>query len=265
MKRDSLVLSDGARRALQVVLAALAVYVVVQAIRGNGDGLQTDRSTSQEVQDLLWFSLLCALSTFATLEVMKRLTLFRGWFQRDLVVRWCALRLERGVHVVHTPEPPELAEYTLFRLFDEPGRSLSLLLNLPAEQLTAQVASSMEAALYGEQSGTPEAEGRGLLARQLIAVPWSGRHGDGSDERFATAQAVRVVVDQLQIQLSESWRRFIQVAAIAVAGLYGVAFAFAQGVKGADQPRYVIAATLVGGATSWFVRDASAIVERMRR
>lgn len=264
MKRNWSVLSDGARRALQVVLAGLAVYVVVQAIRGSGDGLQTDRSTSQEVQDLLWFSLLCALSTFATLEVMKRLTLFRGRFHRDLVVRWCALRLDRGTDVVREPESPEAAEYTLFRLFDDPGRSLSLLLNLPAEQLTAQVASSIEAALYGD--GIPGSESdRAALARQLIAVPRSDRRGDDSDERFATAQAVRVVVDQLQIQLSESWRRFIQVAAIAVAGLYGIAFAFAQGVKGVDQPRYVIAATLVGGATSWFVRDASAIVERMRR
>src|ERR1044071_8179864 len=162
MKSDSSVLSDRVRRGLQVVLAALVVYVGVQAIRGSGDGLQTDRSTSQEVQDLLWFSLLCALSTFATLEVVKRLTLFRGRFQRDLVVRWCEVRLERGFAVDPDVEkfggvPPNRAESAVLRLFDEPGRSLALLLNLLAEQLTAQVASSIEAALFGEGAAAPEA------------------------------------------------------------------------------------------------------------
>src|ERR1044071_1723774 len=99
MKRGSSVLSDPVGRGLQVVLAALVVYVVVQAIRGSGDGLQTDRSTSQEGQDLLWFSLLCALSTFATAVVLKRLAVLRGRFRRDLVVVWCEVRLERGFAV----------------------------------------------------------------------------------------------------------------------------------------------------------------------
>src|SRR5207237_2365537 len=106
-----------------------------------------------------------------------------------------------------------------------------------------------------------------LLLESLMGGARSDRQNSLPDKGSAIELAgkVRAGVDQLQITLGEGWRRYVQGAALWLSGLYGVALTHAGDLPASAHARYVIAALLVGGVFAWLSRDATAVIERLRR
>src|SRR5207245_1988065 len=74
-----------------VFILGIAGYAVVEAA-GNGGLHLSGGPISNQTRDLVWFSLLCGLASFATIEAVKRLAGVRGLYQRRQTKIWLADR-----------------------------------------------------------------------------------------------------------------------------------------------------------------------------
>jgi len=264
------------------LIASVVLYAFGRAIWSESLGLGDAGSSSSQVLDLLAFAVLCGLATFATIEVLKRVFDLRGRFQyartRDWIEgrererallearREVERRLEEREEKGWRPEEFGEEESAFHDLEDAmslgKGRDARRLFNLPTEQLAAQLGAAADLALMSR-----------FRYPRLIAA-FAGQFGSGPDlnadlddgEAFRDlAQRVRVGVDQLQITLGEDWRRLVQGAALWLAGLYGIAFAYAGDIGSAAHPRYVLMALILGGVFAWVARDVTRVIENARR
>jgi hypothetical protein len=240
---------SGANR---VIIGAILVYAVVRAVIG--EGIHLTGSVSGQVGDLLSFSLTCALLSYGTVEGLKRVVQLRGWFQLRETRRWLSVRQRN-------------AYWELLKLLRVSGSGAERLrvFNLPVEQLSAQIGTAVDRAL----DASPEYSE--LIESLAGADAWSGAHGlksapavDDSDALLLT-QGVRAGIDRLQIFLGEGWRIAVQGASMWIAGLYGIGLVQAAHLSDRSEPRYVLAALLLGGPIAWTLRDGAALLERARR
>jgi hypothetical protein len=117
--------------------------------------------------------------------------------------------------------------------------------NLPIEQLAGQIGAAADVAL------TARAEHPALIsalagekAPEDSVAPPPSREDDAA---YRLAQRVRAGVDQLQISVGERWRQYVQGGAIWISGLYGIGLTHAADHPVAAEPRYVLAALVLGG------------------
>ncbi len=256
MRREPLTFAVAYLHRVNLALIALLIlYTWIRAFAFKGDGLDLSdgSTTSRQVGDLLMFALLCALASFAVVEVLKRLFNLRGWYQLERTRLWFAERTkDEGQAFRHLVDAMGVSDLP---------RDVRQLFNLPTEQLAAQIGVAADVALTSP--GRYEELIGGLTGRSF-------REGEGDkmeeDERLRhMAQRVRAGVDQLQITLGEEWRRSIQGAVMWIAGVFGIGFAFAGDVGQAAHARYVLVALILGGVLAWTVRDLSRVVENARR
>jgi hypothetical protein len=249
-----------------VVIGSVLAYVAWVAAAGHGFRF-SQGSVSAQARDVLWFALLCGLCSFATVEIVKRLTPIRALYHRGSIAAWFAarsapaafeqLRLALGLAKDGPSsndgrigeEPPGF-----FRVEDEERR----VFGLPAEQLIAQISSATDLVLLRD----PEENTGQALIEGLAGAPIKASR----DPEVVTRQAqqVRIGIDQLQITLATRWRRHLWGAAVALSGLYGIGLVYASHAHRGDQARHVLAALLIGGLIAGVARDLLAIVERLR-
>ena len=261
------------------LIAVVITYAVVRALTGSGLHLASG-SVSAQVRDVLWFSLLCGLASFATIEVIKRLSDVRGRYQLRLTTAWLYARS----HYAGTGSVPfeELLGAMGFTPDPMPGEVLRAF-NLPAEQLSAQISGAADVALtrpdefpdlvsclVGRPSTTPSTRSKEppVATDDAVTDPHVSsqtRLPNESDIFYEDAQLVRAGVDHLQIILGERWRTLIQGAAVWIAGAYGIGLTHAAQLPNNAEPREVLAALMIGGPIAWIARDLSALIERLRR
>jgi hypothetical protein len=236
----------------------VALYAIIRAV--TGEGVHLNGNVSGEVADLLSFSLSCALLSYGTVEALKRIVPMRGWFQQHQTRLW----LERH------PAGAE-ASWELIRLMElEDSVAAHRAFNLPVEQLAAQIGAAADLALGEVPDRSPlVAALAGSVKRHPAFASVSGqgvpsRSMGDPDETFELAQRVRVGIDRLQISVGEQWRRTVQGATMSLAGLYGIGLVHAAHLADRSEPRYVLAALLLGGPIAWTLRDAAALLERVR-
>lgn len=278
---------------LTVVVGAVATQLIVGASPDLGSG-----RVSEQIGDLLSFCLVCGVCAFATIEAIKRLTSVRGRTQLAVARAWLEYRLPRSpqdLYVVFgrrtdAAERNGLSLVALYQLGDAMGieslrvpsmaienswvphegivrSGLEQVFNLQTEQLLAQVSRASDRALADSPRFSV------LLAGLMNEIPRSLREAspeglDGEPTREATfhdSQRVAAGVDQLQIELGESWRRRVQGTAVWMSGAYGLGLAWAVGVSDAALLYYELAALLIGGLLAWIARDLYSVIERLRR
>src|SRR4051794_37301860 len=198
----------------RVLILAVASYAIASAATGGGFHLAAG-SVSSQVRDVLWFALLCGLSSFATLELAKRLTPVRGFFQRLLTRSWLAERAGE------TDTPPVQLFDMLLSAMCLRRRDELLVFNLPAEQLAAQVASASELAWASPREFALLLDALGSAENKDPGDAAGARPAD-DQHRFVATQQVRAGIDQLQAALTQGWRSLVQAAAVWVSGLYGI-------------------------------------------
>ena len=251
---------------INIVLVG-AVLVYAATVSPGGVAL-ADESVSQQIGDVLAFSLLCGLASFATVEVLKRLIGLRGLYQRRQTLLWLDERtggkgmaamdqLLDAMGLCGAGRPR--SEQASLRVF-----------NLPTEQLAGQVGAAADVAL----ATTGPHDGRyrwllGALANEPAfpsqEPPFHDSREARHEEDFQRSQRIQAGVDQLQISLGERWRRYVQGAALWISGAYGIALVHTSSAAHGSASRYVFAALLLGGTIAWVARDLAAAVERWRR
>ncbi|MGN6867190.1 MAG: hypothetical protein ACTHMY_02180 [Solirubrobacteraceae bacterium] len=277
---------------LGVLVGLILIFAIVHAATTGGVELK-NVSVAGQVGDLLSFAVLCALLSSATVELVKRLTHVRGRLQVDLVDDWVRRRAEttdvdpqvaleqlasgmRGEPFsapsskqsdsAPTPPPPSIATGAV-RLFD-----------LPPDLLVARMAAAADAAviepqhagellrLLGHRSdpGTATASGASDEASGDVLAGDESKGRARERAQLADAQRVQSTLDLLQVELAARWRRVVQLAAVLVAGLYGIGLAYAGGLTGTGSARYILAGVALGGPGAWVVRDVAALLERLR-
>lgn len=240
-------------------------------------------SPTRAVWELLSFALLCGLATFTTIEAFKRLLGLRGYYQARQTRLWLARRAQDAVWnperlgdservADHLEKAEFLGFHAWIQMLDTMGvehDSITRTFNLPNEQLAALVSSAADAALSsGRGAAFPAA-----LARVPPQVIEDASHAmrvrsrDSIEPTYAAlvTQRVHSGVDQLQISLGGRWRRYVQSAAVWIAGAYGIALAHGRGFRVVDAGHLVLVAVIIGGPLAWVLRDVDAVVERNRR
>jgi hypothetical protein len=263
---------DVFRNSVNVVgIAVILGYVIIEA-RG-GISLE-GRAISDHVRDTLWFSLLCGLASFASIEILKRVFGLRGLFQYRQTENWLA---ERGVGGGGFSQLLDSMGLERDQREEATGEARRVF-NLPTEQLAAQIGAAADVALASltleRDEGAPPGP---LFLAGLTGVPpetvvaYAHDRGGASDAplgdspRTELAARVRLGVDQLQISLSERWRRYVQGAALWISGAYGIVLVQDSPVETGAEARYVLAALVMGGLFAWVARDIAAVIERLRR
>jgi len=270
-------------------IVAVLVWALTRGEPALGGG-----SVSTRVHELLWFALLCGLGAFATIEILKRVLALRGYYQRIQTRRWLADRSAKGGELAFdellaamglTDDVPPKGERRLQRLLELSQEYR--VFNLPTEQLAAQISSAAEVALAAAgrryvyflaavTGSSPHAVHAAFDQSALAQLPERER-GTADQGAFGVSQRVRAGIDQLQISLAERWRRFLQSAALWIAGIYGivlvpessptlVAESVQEGaVPGTSDSLFILAALVIGGLFAWVLRDLAAALERTRR
>ena len=245
-----------------VAVGVLLTQLIVREAPDLGRG-----EVSDQVRDLLWFCLLCGVSAFATIEIIKRLTSIRGRIQLALASEWLRSRTSAG----DAYELPSAA--LLDELRDAVGASgsewrgwkdLERIFNLQTEQAVAQVSRAGDRALADPKRFQLLLMGLMQDAPRPRSVSKDERDQEREDA-FHDAQRVAAGVDQLQIVLGEHWRRLVQGTAVWMSGAYGLGFAWAVGAAESSLLYYELGALLIGGMLAWVVRDLYAVIERLRR
>jgi hypothetical protein len=244
------------------LIVAILLYAVIRA--ATGEGVHLTDSVSAQAGNLLAFSLMCGLLAYGTLETTKRITRLRAWLQLQQTRQWLTTR-KHGSRAFN-----QLLELLGLYAF---GPDTLRVFDLPVEQLAAQIGGATDVALNDRTkyqilittlaSPTPyeQLEEADMPSEHKPLEPTDAEH----EEDFLFAQRVRAGIDRLQISLGEQWRRAVQGATIWIAGLYGIGLVHAADLPGRAEPRYVLAALLLGGPIAWTLRDAAALLERARR
>jgi hypothetical protein len=232
-------------------------YVVVYAFVLGGFGIGED-DVAQQIRELLWFVAACGLAAYATIEILKRVFLLRGLYQQRQVEQWLNARADvKGAF-------DQLEEALGLRPKTAPDERLRVF-NLPTEQLAAQVSAAAEVAIADPKPYSALLAGLTGEPAAAVVQERSDTTDETGERGYRFAQRVRAGVDQLQISLGERWRRYVQSAAVALAGLYGVALTEASEIPPDHDGRFVLAAVVLGGVLAWVVRDVAAVLERWRR
>lgn len=153
--------------------------------------------------------------------------------------------------------------------------------NLPIEQFIGQLSAATEYALDHPRRYTtlvraftvrlPHSTQTGLLRQLESSQP---RDSDLAGlEVDPTSRAVRAILerelvaalDQLQIYLAAGWRQTVRIGAALLAGALAFVTVTTGAFDGYNSGLYVLGAFLLSGWVSWFARDLTAIVERLRR
>jgi hypothetical protein len=145
------------------------------------------------------------------------------------------------------------------------GRGVGGPFNLPAEQLTAQVAAAAERALQQPRGYDALIDALHPGARQRKRLDGEGMADLHREERAELAYGVASAVDQLQIRLTGRWRQYVRVTAVWLAGLCALVFALVVRTPGLHSATFVLAALAFGGFFAWLARDVCAAIERLRR
>ena len=145
-------------------------------------------SVSAQVRDILWFALLCGLASFSTIEVLKRLTGIRGFYQLRQTMNWLEGRYRnepgRGRRVpvgMATPENHP-AFFELLSVMGVRGiAERNRVFDLPTEQLAAQINTGVDSALVAPDRypGLMAA----LLGAQSDLLDAFKRQAEGAAER----------------------------------------------------------------------------------
>lgn len=275
------------------VLATLVVLALaVSSAADHGGVALAEGTVAHAVRDLLMFAVACGLLSAATLELVKRFSSARGRFQGPIVIDWVARRAEAcdvpaSVAVDQLRSALDGRPYGNLRSSNRPDEAIWLSVapryrrfDLPADLLTARLASAADLALADPDHYDP-------LARVLVGRPeplrfdhesmteagaqrWRRTRAEAvRDDSFdrmlvADTQRLQSALDGLQIELAARWRRLVQAVAVALAGLYGIAFSQAAHLTGSGSARYLLAGVLLGGPAAWVARDLTAVLERLR-
>lgn len=261
-----------------IVVGGAAIAMALLWGRARDDG-----RFDAEIGNVLSLALAAGLITTAALELAKRLTPLRGWFQRREIRRYLsedsrqteshvARQLDRalGDAIFFRGESewredyyPPRAAFWAFRSHD-----LRYIYALPMEQLTAQIGGAVELAL----GSTDTASQYEALLTALAGEPATQltKQGDGEDSgqavlRNRVSHHVQRGLEALQIVVGHRWRWFVRGSAVVIATVVALLIS-AQADLGlyGSWPELVIIAVL-GGLLSWFSRDVMAVVERWRR
>jgi hypothetical protein len=248
-----------ARKSVELAPALFAVAVMVYGLMVWL--VRRPRPFDAPVGDALVWALVCALGSFAIVELCKRLFGLRGVYQRRQVAWWLVHRGQ--AHVPGRRSTSWDRDPTKAPAFEQLLSAMSpeqQAFDLPIELLSAQINSCLDivfahpsahAALLGALSGqqaVEKADGDGGSADAMIQ-DWESR---------ALAQRVRTGLDHLQISIGQRWRRYVQGFAVLVSALLAL-------VLTPTDSAYLFAVMLIGGVLSWSIRDVSAILERWRR
>ncbi|MFF4427052.1 hypothetical protein ACFY04_41005 [Streptomyces sp. NPDC001549] len=235
-------------------LCAVLGVIIYAIVRwsANGESWLGEGSPSDRIREVIWFALVCGLASMATVEALKQLTGIRGWYQRSQVANWMMRRHRRA------PWPRSLhpgMEFIDRQAFD-----------LPIEQLAAQISAAADSAWAIRRHG--QIEFLEALAGDLDGIDETYRPAEAQDGPFSprevqAAERVQRGVDQLQISVGHSWRRFVRASALWVSGAYGIALAGALSIGGIGV--HILAAVLIGGVFAWILHDIAAVIERWRR
>jgi hypothetical protein len=231
-------------------------------------------------------SIVIALGAMALIQVFRRLFPIRGWFHQNAVLHWLGGDGDADTALAELKRRAQ-------------GRSLAMF-DLPIELLCAQL-SAIGEQLLDELTALPQPPiappppreyaatlldrmSSGEWKKNPIPSPATAASAAPFEESVAAtrtriAYAVQRRLDQLQIDASARWRRWLLVTAIV---LSFVLFFIAAGVLGAGQ-RFItpISPTPSGYAVSYFIgailvalfagymasiaRDLVAIIEKLRR
>jgi len=217
------------------------------------------------------------------IETVKRLLPLRGAYNRRQVALWLGERagddgaaamgqLVRAMDLV--PAAPETDRDDSSRVDRAtgrrwqrvffPGPGVGGAFNLPAEQLSAQVAAaaeraSQESARYEELilALCPSLSRDDLRSMQRHRAD----RGAGPDPAVDLPYRIASAIDQLQIRLGGRWRHYLQITAWSLTGPIALLLAVAEETPAT----FVLAALVFGGFFAWLARDLSAIAERLRR
>lgn len=252
-------------------VVAIGVYAVtwwsIQGERWINQGSTSDRAT-----DLLSFSLICGLSSMATIEAVKKMTGLRGWYQRSRIDHWMTRRIDMLPQRQESSHFGGLLQLHFFMQLQD-----RRVFDLPIEQLSAQFAAAMDLALATPEKYKELIEAlvgedlSSIIERERDEPPGQRAHSSFPSryqEPFPAtgaevAQRVQRTLDQLQISVGHSWDRFIQATALWVSGAYGIVLANSLGFGGVGV--HTLASLVIGGVSSWLLHDIFYAIERRRR
>jgi hypothetical protein len=266
-----------------VLIGIVMLYAVVRASYDEGFHLSRG-SVSNQVRDVLWFSTLCGLASFTTIEAVKRLTSVRARYHSWQTRIWLEARMKR---ISPSAEPVESPFVQLLRAMGlAEGRRSSLsprlrspewltealdtrIFGLPTEQLMAQISAAADLALSTDESRYQVLIPSLTADASDLQFALRPRASKASDDRGEAEQSRRVLqlrmgIDQLQVALASRWKRYLCGAALALSGLFGIGLTYAGREPAGDEPRNVLAALLIGGVIAMVARDLTAIAERLR-
>jgi hypothetical protein len=229
-----------------VLAAAILVVALILSVSGTAH-------SGVIVSSAVAVALLSGLAAMVTVQTVKQLLPLRGWFNRKQVALWLAGR----------EGPSEDAMTLLADGLDNGGRSrFADVFNLPAEQLTAQIAMVTDQLIQQQRASAP-------LLEVLISAGLESRIDTetvASTEEIWSAVSFEVsaAIDQLQIYLAGRWRHYLQLTSWWLAGGFGLALA-ASHVINVNALAATIVALVAGGFVAWFARDLTAIAEGLRR
>jgi hypothetical protein len=271
------------------VILLLTVGLVAWLVWQVGQPRLAQREDRNEVREaataVLWFCFVSGLAGMAIIQTAKHLFGLRGRYQQRQVSRWLVGR-EGGAALPATDatSDPRLT-FEKGRAWGElqeamgvrqGGRDVLELFDLPIEQLAAQISAASDVAL--RDPSRHRALLVALVSRERAAdiTTLEDKDQDAAHEptnqqldeldkiRGIVAQQLQAGIDTLQVSVGQRWRRYVRTAALLMSTAFAAVAVqqttIARGATGA----FILAALLLGGFFSWLLRDAVAVVERLR-
>lgn len=235
---------------LSVTGVIIAIGLILQLRSG-----RADVPPSTMAGQLIAVSAVAGLSSMATVQVVKSLFGLRGLYQQRQVKRWIEERPGADSGYAQflkalTPADPQVGK----------RREPKYLFDLPIEQLCAQVSTAADLAVESPTGGF----GDFLQSLAGSPVPGGEQPSGSSGEQILFSHSIRTGIDQLQVSVGHRWRTYIRATAVWLSGLIGLAIVEASRPPARERGLDILAAVLVGGFISWFARDITAVVERLR-
>jgi hypothetical protein len=243
-----------AERFWRFLLAGAFPLVVTAVIVATGIVLElhsgkANVAPSTMAGQMIAVAAVAGVASMAVVQVVKSLFGLRGLYQQRQVKRWIEGRPggRRGYQQFLDVLTPADAG-------DEERSERSYLFDLPIEQLCAQVSGAADLAL--ESPNGEYVDFLNSLAGKSLT--------DARGNQIQSSHSIRAGIDQLQVSVGHRWRAYIRATAVWLSGLIGIAIVVASPSPAHQRGLDILAAVLVGGFISWFARDITAVVERLR-
>ena len=242
-----------------VLIAAVAAFGILQlARRSHPATLPSAAGTAGHAFVVL---LAAGFASMATIQVAKSLLGLRGVYQQRQIQLWFSR--------------PSLSDDggRNYRGYEELRAALRLgqksrgIFDLPIEQLSAQIsiaadfASTMPLEFSHFLADLTAGSGTLAASRKSGNEPHAGT---GDTAQIELHYYVRAGVDQLQATVGYRWRNYVRATAMWLSGLFGIVIVEASRVPPRERGLDILAALVIGGFISWFTRDITAAVERLR-